>query len=94
MNKKTKPKKFTGLNDKDKDLTMFTITNLTLAEEDDIVYMALKLKRKVATELLTPYLSIFSSYSFPFHYTSPHPSSPLSPSSPNPLLLFLLLIIP
>ena len=56
MNKKTKPKKFTGLNDKDKDLTMFTITNLTLAEEDDMVYMAIKLKRKVATELLTTYL--------------------------------------
>merc|ERR1711954_455089 len=40
----------------DKDLTMFTITNLTLAEEGDIVYMALKMKRKVSTELLTTYL--------------------------------------
>ena len=56
MDKKTKAKEFKGLNDKDKDLTMFTITNLTLAEEDDMVYMALKLKRKVATELLTSYL--------------------------------------
>ena len=56
MDKKTKPKKFTGLNDKDKDLTMFTMTNLTLFKEDDMVIMALKLKRKVATELLTTYL--------------------------------------
>ena len=34
MDKKTKPTKFTELNDKDKDLTMFTIMNLTLAKED------------------------------------------------------------
>ena len=58
MDKKRKPTKFTGLNDKDKDLTMFTITKLTLAQEKNanMVYMALKLKRKVATELLTTYL--------------------------------------
>ena len=56
MDNKTKPTKFTELSNEDKDLTMFTITNLTLAEEDDMVYMALKLKRKVATELLTTYL--------------------------------------
>ena len=65
MNKKTKPSKFTGLNDDDKDLTMFTITNLSLnasmslANEEDnsnMVYMALRLKRKVAMELLTTYL--------------------------------------
>ena len=35
---------------------MFTITNLALTEEGDMVHMALKLKRKVATELLTTYL--------------------------------------
>ena len=56
MDNKTKPTKFTELSDEDKDLTMFTIMNLTLAEEDDMVFMALKLKRKVATELLTTYL--------------------------------------
>ena len=56
VNSKTKPTKFRELKDEDKDLTMFTITNLTLTEEDDMVYMALKLKRKVATELLTTYL--------------------------------------
>ena len=42
----------------DRDLTMFTITNLTLTKKDigNMVYVALKLKRKVATELLTTYL--------------------------------------
>ena len=56
MDKKGKPTKVTGLDDTDKDLTMFTITNLVLTKEDDMVHMALKLKRKVATELLTTYL--------------------------------------
>ena len=56
MNKKRKPTKFTELNDADKDLTMFTITNLTLNEEDEMVHMVLKLKRKVVTELMTTYL--------------------------------------
>ena len=38
-------------------MTMFTITNLTLIrnENANIVYMALKLKRKVSTELVTTY---------------------------------------
>ena len=56
MDAKTKPRKITELNDKDRDLTMFTMTNLNLTEVDDMVYMAIKLKRKVATELLTTYL--------------------------------------
>ena len=56
MNKKRKPTKFPGLNNADKDLTMFTITNLVLTKEDDMVHMVLKLKRKVVTELLTTYL--------------------------------------
>ena len=56
MDKKGKPTKFTKLNDKDKDLTMFTITNLVLTNEDDMVHMTLKLKRKVVTELMTTYL--------------------------------------
>ena len=56
MDKKRKPTKFTGLDDTDKDLTMFTITNLVLTNEDDMVHMTLKLKRKVVTELLTTYL--------------------------------------
>ena len=57
-NKNKKPTIFTRLNDKDKELTMFTIKNLTLAKDENsnMVYMALKLKRKVVTELLTTYL--------------------------------------
>ena len=49
---------FSQLTLKDRDLTMFTVTNLTLTKKDtgNMVYMALKLKRKVATELLTTYL--------------------------------------
>ena len=56
MDMKGKPTKFTGLDDSDKDLTMFTITNLVLTNEDDMVHMTMKLKRKVVTELLTTYL--------------------------------------
>ena len=37
-------------------MTMFTIQNLTLSENANMVIMALKLKRKVAMELLTTYL--------------------------------------
>ena len=49
---------FAQLTVKDRDLTMFTVTNLTLQnkKKGNMVYMALKLKRKVATELLTTYL--------------------------------------
>ena len=50
MDKKGKRSQFTKLDDKDKDLTMFTITNLILTNEDDMVHMTLKLKRKVVTE--------------------------------------------
>ena len=57
-NKVSEPMTFGDLNDEDKDLTMFTITNLTLAKErnKNMAYMAIKLKRKVVTELLTTYL--------------------------------------
>ena len=58
MNKGKKLTSFARLKAEDRDLTMFTITNLVLREEPNgnMVYMALKLKRKVATELLTTYL--------------------------------------
>ena len=49
-------RKFSQMTLEDRDLTMFTIQNLTLSENANIVIMALKLKRKVATELLTTYL--------------------------------------
>ena len=57
-NKLSKPQSFWDLEGEDKDLTMFTITDLTLTEENDanMVFMALKLKRKVVTELVTTYL--------------------------------------
>merc|ERR1719391_1822723 len=58
MNTKKSQMNFAQLLPEDLDLTMFTITNLTLATEKNanMVYMALKLKRKIATELLTTYL--------------------------------------
>ena len=57
-NKLSEPKTFWDLYDDDRDLTMFTITNLTLvkAENRNMVYMVLRLKRKVVTELVTTYL--------------------------------------
>ena len=60
MSKASKPNDFENLTDNDKDLTMFTITNLNLTNEKEanMVYMTLQLKRKVATELLTTYLPI------------------------------------
>ena len=58
LDKSGRSKSFWELNADDKDLTMFTITNLSLKLErdDNLVYMALKLKRKVVTELVTTYL--------------------------------------
>ena len=49
-------REFSQMTLEDRDLTMFIIQNLTLSENANMVYMALKLKRKVATELLTTYL--------------------------------------
>ena len=58
LDKSSRSKSFAGLNAEDTDLTMFTITNLTLVleKEDNMVYMGIKLKRKVVTELVTTYL--------------------------------------
>ena len=58
MNKQKSRKSFGQLKSEDLDLTMFTITNLDLVKQKNanMVYMALKLKRKVVTELLTTYL--------------------------------------
>ena len=54
--KKRMAKGFTKLLNMDKDLTMFTIQNLTLFNSGQQVVMAIVLKRKVVTELLTTYL--------------------------------------
>ena len=58
MDKDKIQRKFSMLKFEDKDLIMFTITHLTLTKKEmgNMVYMALKLKRKIATELLTTYL--------------------------------------
>ena len=60
MNKDKIQRKFSQLSFEDRDLTMFTVTNLTLTKKEigNMVYMASKLKRKIATELLTTYLTI------------------------------------
>ena len=49
---------FSQLTLEDRDLTMFTVTNLVLARSDksNMVFMAIKLNRKVVTELLTTFL--------------------------------------
>ena len=58
MDKDKIQREFFQLSFEDRDLTMFTITNLSLTKKDkgNMVYMALKLKRKVTTELLTTYV--------------------------------------
>ena len=72
LNKLSEEKIFRDMKNEDKDLTMFTITNLTLKEEKtNVVSMAIKLKRKVVTELVTTFfptilllLITFSTISF------------------------------
>ena len=58
MDKDKIEREFSQLSFEDRDLTMFTVTNLTLTKKEigNMVYMALNLKRKIATELLTTYL--------------------------------------
>ena len=58
MDNEHKPRVFLLLSPEDRDLTMFTITNLDLIrkENDNMVYMSLKLKRKIVMELLTTFL--------------------------------------
>ena len=72
-NKLSEPKSFWDLNDEDKELTMFTMSNLTLTRNDkrNMVSMTIKLQRKVVTELVTTFfptilllLITFSTISF------------------------------
>ena len=60
LNELSLPMSFWELNSNDtsKDLTMFTMTNLTLFRKDNsnMVVMTLNLRRKITTELLTTYL--------------------------------------
>ena len=57
MDREQNRRDFSLLSSEDRDLTMFTVTNLTLTKNETVnmVYMALRLKRKVVTELLTTY---------------------------------------
>jgi hypothetical protein len=47
---------FNDLEPADKDLTMFTITDVRIMKKKDQVHMMISLKRKIQTELLTTYL--------------------------------------
>ena len=57
MDKDKIQREFSQLTFEDRDLTMFKVTNLTLSKTEfgNMVFMALNLKRKVTTELLTTY---------------------------------------
>ena len=56
MNKEGEAKDFKQLEFDDKDLIMFTITDLRLEKRKEQVHMVITLKRKIQTELLTTYV--------------------------------------
>ena len=56
MNKDSEAKGFKQLEFDDKDLIMFSITDLRLEKRKEQVHMVLSLKRKIQMELLTTYL--------------------------------------
>ena len=56
MNKDSEARQFKQLVFDDKDLIMFTITNLSLAGRKEKVHMVISLKRKIQTEMLTTFL--------------------------------------
>ena len=56
MNRDGDPKNFEQLGSHDKDLVMFTITDLRLEKRKEQVHMVITLKRKIQTELLTTYV--------------------------------------
>ena len=56
MNKDSEARQFKQLDFDDKDLIMFTITNLSLEGRKEKVHMVISLKRKIQTEMLTTYL--------------------------------------
>ena len=49
-------KEFDKLASQEKDMPMFTMTNLTLQRSDNLVFLSILLKRKLGKELLTTYL--------------------------------------
>ena len=56
MNKDSEAKSFKQLEFDDKDLVMFTITDLRLEKRKEQVHMVINLKRKIQTELLTTFV--------------------------------------
>ena len=56
MNKDSEAKGFKQLEFDDKDLIMFSITDLRLEKRKEQVHMVISLKRKIQTEMLTTYL--------------------------------------
>ena len=56
MNKEGEAKDFKQMGIDDKDLVMFTITDLKLEKNKEQVHMVISLKRKIQTEMLTTYL--------------------------------------
>ena len=56
MNKDSEAKGFKRLEFDDKDLVMFTITDLWLEKKEEQVHMVISLKRKIQTEMLTTFL--------------------------------------
>ena len=56
MNRDSEARQFKQLDFDDKDLIMFTITNLSLEERKEKVHMVISLKRKIQTEMLTTFL--------------------------------------
>ena len=56
MNRDDEPKNFQQLEFNDKDLVMFTITDLILEKRKEQVHMVITLKRKIQTELLTTFV--------------------------------------
>ena len=56
MNKDSEARQFKQLDFDDKDLIMFTITDLRLEERKEKVHMVISLKRKIQTEMLTTFL--------------------------------------
>ena len=56
MNKAGESQSFDEMESDDKDLTMFTITDLRLQKRKEQVHMVINLKRKIQTELLTTFV--------------------------------------
>ena len=74
MNKDSEAKGFKQLEFDDKDLTMFTITDLRIEKKKDQVHMVISFKRKIQTEMLTTYLPtlllLIITYTTTFYATS------------------------